>query len=81
MLDSMRFEIITPITGAVVIANGSGVRIRKHLNRSYGSGRWRKMKGFATARLDDGAISDAEIHWFEAHGLGRRDLKIKRLIP
>ena len=49
--------------------------------RSYGSGRSRKMKGFATVRLADGTISDAEIHWFEAHGLGRRDLKIKRLIP
>jgi hypothetical protein len=77
----MRFEIITPITGAVVIASGSGVRIRQHLNRSYGSGRWRKMKGFATVRLDEVAICDAEIHWFETYGLGRRDLKIKWLIP
>ena len=67
----MRFEIITPITDAVVIAGGSGVRIRQPLNRSDGSGRWRKMKGFATVRLDDGSLCDAEIHWFEAHGLGR----------
>jgi hypothetical protein len=80
-LKGMTFEIITPITGVVVIASGSGVRIRQHLNRSYGTGRWRKMKGFATVRLDDGTICDAEIHWFEAHGIGRRDLKIKQLIP
>jgi hypothetical protein len=75
-LEGIAFEIITPITG-VVIAIGSGVRFRQHLNRSYGIGRWRKMKASATVRLDDGTICDAEIHWFEAHGIGRRDLKIK----
>jgi hypothetical protein len=57
----MRFEIITPITGALVIASGFSIRIREHLNRSYGSGRWRKMKGFATVRLEDGSICGAEI--------------------
>jgi hypothetical protein len=49
----MAFEIITPITGVVVIASGSGVRIRPHLNRSYGTSRWRKIKGFATVRFND----------------------------
>jgi hypothetical protein len=77
----MAFEIITPIIGAVTIASGPGVRIRQYLNRAYGSGRWRKMKGFATVRFEDGTVSDAEIHWFEAHGIGRRDFKIKRLLP
>jgi hypothetical protein len=77
----MTFEIITPITGAVTIASGAGVRIRQHLNRAYGNGRWRKMKGFATVRFEDGTVGDAEIHWFEAHGIGRRDFKIKRLLP
>jgi hypothetical protein len=38
------------------------------------------MKGIATVQLEDGAICEAEIHWFEAHGIGRKDFKIKRAI-
>ena len=79
-VNGMGFEIITPITGVVAIASGSGVRIRRYLSRRYGNGHWRKMKGFATVRLEDGTICHGEIHWFEAHGIGRRDVKIKRLI-
>jgi hypothetical protein len=56
------------------------VFIRRYLELTYGKGRWRKIKGIATVRLADGAICNAEIHWFEAHGIGRKDFKIKRVI-
>jgi hypothetical protein len=56
------------------------VYIRRYLERAYGKGHWRKMKGLATVRLTDGTICEAEIHWFEAHGIGRKDFKIKRAI-
>lgn len=62
---------------AQVIAEGSGVRIRQHLTKTYGPGRWRKMKGTATIESTNGRIIDAEVHWFEAHGIGRVDMKVK----
>ncbi|MBI2431819.1 MAG: hypothetical protein HYV26_03000 [Candidatus Hydrogenedentes bacterium] len=73
-----RFEIISDISDIQAIATGSRVRIREYLNETYGRGRWRKMKGFATIRYRDGTIEEVEIHWYEAHGIGRKDLKIKR---
>ena len=54
--------------------------IRHYLERIYGKARWRKMKGIASVRLVDGTIREAEIHWFEAHGIGRKDFKIKKVI-
>ena len=75
----MAFDILGKITAIETIATGQGVYIKRYLERTYGKGRWRKMKGFATVRLSDGTICDAEIHWFEAHGLGRRDFKIKKV--
>jgi hypothetical protein len=74
------FDILDTITAIETIAAGQGVYIRRHLERTYGKGRWRKMKGLATVRLSDGTICYAEIHWFEAHGVGRRDFKIKKVI-
>ena len=62
------------------IAAGRGVYIRRYLERTYGRGRWRKTKGIATVRLVDGTICEAELHWFEAHGIGRKDFKIKQVI-
>ena len=56
---------------------GSGVRDRARLRRHYGQGRWRKLKGIARVRLVDGTIRLAEIHWYEAHGIGRKELKWK----
>jgi hypothetical protein len=73
-------EILSEITDIETIATGRGVHIRRFLERTYGNGRWRKMKGIATVHLADGTICEAEIHWFEAHGIGRRDFKIKRVI-
>jgi len=74
------FEIFGTIRDVETIAAGRGVYIRRYLERTYGRGRWRKMKGIATVRLTDGTICEAEIHWVEAHGRGRKDFKIKRVI-
>jgi hypothetical protein len=74
------FEILGEMRAVETIAAGRGVYIRPYLERTYGRGRWRKMKGIATVRLADGTIYEAEIHWFEAHGIGRKDFKIKRII-
>lgn len=76
----MEFEILGEIKDVEKIATGRGVYIRRCLERTYGKGRWRKMKGIATVQLADGTICEAEIHWFEAHGVERRDFKIKRVI-
>ena len=74
------FEILGELRSAETIASGRGVYLRRLLDRTYGAGRWRKRKGIATLRLDDGTICEAEVHWFEAHGIGRRGLKIKRVL-
>ncbi len=76
----MAFVILGKIREIETIAKGRGVYIRRYLERTYGKGHWRKMKGTATVQLADGTICEAEIHWFEAHGIGRKDLKIKRAI-
>jgi hypothetical protein len=74
------FEILGEIRDVETIAAGRGVYIRRYLERTYGKGRWRKMKGIATVRLADGTICEAEMHWFEAQGIGCQDFKIKRVI-
>ena len=76
----MVFEILSEIRDIETIATGAGVYIKRYLERTYGKGRWRKIKGIATVRLEDGTICKAEIHWFEAHGIGRKDFKIKKVI-
>ena len=73
----MKFEIVGRITNVEVIASGSGVRVRRFLRKAYGPGRWRKLKGLATVRLPNGASRRVELHWYEAHGIGRRDVRIK----
>jgi uncharacterized protein with ACT and thioredoxin-like domain len=74
------FEILSEIKHIETIAAGRDVHLRRYLERIYGKGRWRKMKGVATVRLADGTICEAEIHWFEAYGIGRKDFKVKRVI-
>ena len=76
----MRFDVIGQIGGIETIATGQGIHILARLVRTYGRGNWRKLKGFATVRLEDGTIAEAELHWFEAHGIGKRRMKIKRLL-
>lgn len=76
----MKFELVGRITQVEIIATGSGIRIRRYLRKAYGAGHWRKLKGIATVRLPNGALRKVELHWYEAHGIGRRDLKIKRYV-
>ncbi len=76
----MDFEILSDITDITKIAVGSGIRDIAMLRRKYGKGRWRKLKGIATIRLRDGRIRLAELHWYEAHGIGRKDMKRKRYL-
>ena len=74
------FEIIGPLQQTQTIATSSRIRELPRLVRQYGRGRWRKRKGLATVRLPDGTVCRAEIHWYEATGVGRRELKIKRYL-
>ena len=76
----MYFEIVGDITHIETFAVGSSIREVARLRKIYGRGRWRKRKGFARVRLEDGPILTAEVHWYEATGIGRREFKIKRYI-
>lgn len=76
----MHFEILGRITEVETIAAGSGIRVLPLLRKRYGKGRWRKLKGVANVRLADGTIRLAEVHWFEAHGVGKRKMRIKRYL-
>lgn len=74
----MYFEIIGEIERTETIAEGKAIRVAKRLRKLYGGRSWRKLKGIAQVRLGDGTIWTAEIHWYEAHGIGRRGMKLKR---
>ena len=76
----MDFEIIGAVAAIELIAKGRGIRELRRLRRAYGAGSWRKMKGEARIKLSDGAICLAEIHWYEAHGIGKKEFKIKRIL-
>jgi len=76
----MDFQIIGDITIIETIAAGAGIRDLKRLRRAYGIGRWRKVKGMARIRLTSGLVRLAELHWYEAHGIGRKEIKRKRYL-
>jgi hypothetical protein len=76
----MDFEILGEILHVEVIAVGASIRELARIEKAYGAGRWRKLKGFAHVRFSDGITARAEVHWYEAHGVGRKELKIKRLL-
>jgi len=76
----MRFEIVGDVLDVEVIARGPSVRVRAELRARFGRGQWRKLKGRATVKLRDGTTWQAEVHWYEAHGIGRRRMKIKRFL-
>jgi len=76
----MYFEIVGPITDMETIAVGRSIRQLSRLRRQHGGARWRKLKGIATIRLVTGELRRAEIHWYEAHGIGRVRHKIKRFL-
>jgi len=73
----MDFEIIGKIKNIEPIAIGSAIRDLSRLRKQYGKGRWRKKKGVASVRLNDNTIHYAEIHWYEAHGIGKKEFKLK----
>ncbi len=76
----MYFEIIGPITDIETIAVGRAIRDLARLQKRYGRGRWRKLKGMARVRVGQSNSRRAEIHWYEAHGIGRVRHKIKRFV-
>ena len=76
----MSFEIVGEISNIETIAVGSSIRENARLRKVYGVGRWRKLKGIATVRLSNDAICKAEVHWYEAHGIGKKEFKLKRIL-
>lgn len=75
-----QFTIISEITNREVIASGRGIRDLDRLRAAYGEGNWRKCKGEATIELPSGKLRRAELHWYEAHGIGRRLMKRKKYL-
>lgn len=76
----MDFEIVGKITDIEAIAVSTAIRELSSLQERFGQGRWRKLKGIATVRLSDGTTRLAEVHWYEAHGIGKKRMKIKRYL-
>ena len=76
----MHFTIVGDISQVETIAKGRGIRSLARLRAAFGGSNWRKMKGVATVELESGHMRRAEIHWYEAHGIGRKWLKIKRFL-
>jgi hypothetical protein len=68
----MNFKIIGNITNIETIAVGNSIRELERLQKVYGNGRWRKLKGIATISLTDCTACEAELHWYEAHGIGKK---------
>jgi len=73
-------EVVGDISDVATIASGRAIRELGRLRKLYGSGRWRKCRGIAMVRLPGGILCRAEVHWYEAHGVGKREFKIKRLL-
>jgi hypothetical protein len=76
----VHFELVGEIASVETIATGRGIRDLARLRKRYGSSRWRKLKGMAFVRIGTGEIRRAEVHWYEAHGIGRVRMKIKRFL-
>jgi hypothetical protein len=76
----MFFKIIGRILDVETIASSKGIREIRRLRKLYGAGRWRKLKGTARVELADGTICYAEVHWYEAHGVGTKELKLKQIL-
>lgn len=76
----MHFTIVGEITQVDTFAIGSGIREVGRLRKLFGRGRWRKRKGIAKVRLDSGTICLAEVHWYEATGIGKKEFKIKHFL-
>jgi hypothetical protein len=76
----MHFKIKGAIRESETIATGHGIKNLKRLNKIYGEANWRKLKGICHLELEDSAVFKAEVHWYEAHGIGKKEMKIKRYL-
>ena len=76
----MKFKIVGSISGQQTFATGNAIREIERLRRVYGRGRWRKRKGIADVQFENGSIRRAEVHWYEAAGIGKKEIKIKALL-
>lgn len=76
----MNFKVLGKIQGVETIAVGHGIRNLKRLNKIYGKTNWRKLKGKCRVKLENGMIIDAEVHWYEGHGIEKKEMKIKRYL-
>ena len=76
----MKFEVVGELEKVETIAAGPSVKVRAFLRKTYGRGRWRKRKAIGTVRLRNGNLRRVELHWYEAHGVGKRDMKIKAYV-
>ena len=76
----MKFDLIGRIESVEIIAVGRQIHDLPSLRKKYGRGRWRKLKGMGRVRLADGYECDAELHWYEAHGIGKKEMKVKELL-
>ena len=74
------FELLSELTAIEIIAVNLSIRERRQLQAQFGGRRWRKLKGIGHVRFPNGEIRWAEIHWYEAHGIGRRKMKVKRVL-
>ena len=76
----MHFEVLGEILSIETIASGHSIRELRRLNRVYGKTTWRKRKGIAKIRPNDGTAKIAELHWSEGHGKGKKEIKIKKYL-
>ena len=76
----MKFELISKIENIQIIAVGGQIRDLPKIRKKHGRGRWRKLKGIGRVRLADGYECNAELHWYEAHGIGKKEMKVKELL-
>jgi len=76
----MHFKIKGAIREIETIATGHGIKNLKRLNKIYGEANWRKLKGICNVELEDSTVFKAEVHWYEGHGIGKKEIKIKRYL-
>ena len=76
----MQFKLLSQLTDAQTIVSGNGIRDLARLNRQYGRGNWLKRKGIASILFPTGEVALAEVHWYEANGIGKREMKVKRVL-
>ena len=76
----MHFKVIGEIQEIETIAIGQGIKNLSRLNKLYGKTNWKKLKGICRVRLEAGTILDAEVHWYEGHGVGKKEMKIKKYL-